>query len=60
MPQLVAVLLVGGAMWYGYKVFKREMTRVSRETREAEKSSQSPTALKEDKDGVYRPVDRDK
>lgn len=53
--QLVAIGLVGGLVWYGYRAFKREMARVGRETREAEKKASAKTVLKQDEDGVYRP-----
>lgn len=59
MPQLIAVALVGGVVWYGYRVFKREMERVGRETREAENRTKSVTPLQKGKDGVYRPGDKD-
>lgn len=55
MPQLIIVALVGGAIWYGYRAFKREMDRVAAETREAELKRQPATRLKKGKDGVYRP-----
>jgi len=53
--QLVAVGLVGGILWYGYRAFKREMKRVSDEIREEEKKAAQKTVLKQDEDGVYRP-----
>ena len=57
MPQLIAVALIGGVLWYGYRAFKREMERVGRETRKAEKTRQEVASLKKGKDGVYRPSD---
>ena len=45
MPQLIIVALVGGAIWYGYRAFKREMDRVAQETREAELKRQPATRL---------------
>lgn len=59
MPQLIGLALVGGALWYGYRAFKREMERIGRETREAEEKAKSKTILREDKNGVYRPIGRD-
>lgn len=59
MPQLIAIGLIGGVVWYGYKALKREMARINEETRSAEKKAKSKTILKQDKDGVYRPVDED-
>ncbi len=59
MPQLIAIGLIGGVVWYGYKALKREMSRINEETRKAEKKEKSQTVLKQDKDGVYRPMDDD-
>ena len=59
MPQLIAIGLIGGVVWYGYKALKREMERINKETRAAEKKTKSQTVLKQDKDGVYRPVDEE-
>ena len=60
MPQLIGLLLIGGLIWYGYRALKREMARINRETRDAEAKAKSETVLREDEDGVYRPVDPDK
>ena len=59
MPQLIAVALIGGVLWYGYRAFKREMERVGRETREAEQAKKEVTSLRKGKDGVYRPSGKD-
>lgn len=59
MPQLLGIALLGVLLWYGYRVFKREMERVGRETRAAEARAKAKTVLKPGEDGVYRPVDRD-
>ncbi len=59
MPQLIAIGLIGGVVWYGYRALKREMERINKETRAAEKKTKSQTVLKQDKDGVYRPVDEE-
>ncbi|MGI9352562.1 MAG: hypothetical protein ACR2O3_13440 [Rhizobiaceae bacterium] len=58
MPQLIGLALLGGVIWYGYRAFKREMERVGRETREAERKSEEARQGKElvkGEDGVYRP-----
>lgn len=62
MPQLIAVALIGGVIWYGYRAFKREMERVGRETREADLNAKKDDAmpLQKGEDGVYRPGDTDK
>ena len=59
MPQLIAVVLIGGVIWYGYRAFKREMERVGQETREAEVKAKRSAAkpLQKGEDGVYRPGD---
>jgi len=59
MPQLIAAVLVGGVIWYGYRAFKREMARVGRETRKAERSKNPTKSLQKGKDGVYRPGEAD-
>jgi len=59
MPQLIAIGLIGGVVWYGYRALKREMERINKETRAQEKKAKSQTVLKQDKDGVYRPVDEE-
>ncbi len=59
MPQLIALGLIGGVVWYGYKALKREMERINKETRAAEKKAKNQTVLKQDKDGVYRPMDEE-
>lgn len=59
MPQLIAIGLIGGVVWYGYKALKREMERINKETRAEEKKTKTQTVLKQDKDGVYRPMDEE-
>lgn len=54
MPQLIALGLIGGAIWFGWRALKREMARINEETRAAEKKSRNITPLEEDEDGVYR------
>ena len=41
MPQLIFLLLIIAAAWYGYRSFKREATRVSQRVRQAEKEAQA-------------------
>ena len=59
MPQLIAIGLLGGVVWYGYRALKREMERINKETRAAEQKAKAQTVLKQDEDGVYRPVDEE-
>lgn len=67
MPQLIALGLVGGLVWYGYRVFKRQMAAVSEELKKNEKSKQTKKdvtktidELELGPDGVYRPKDNSK
>jgi len=57
MPQLLALALVGGIAWYGYKAFKHEMARVADDLKEAEdkRSVKNVASLEKGDDGVYRP-----
>ncbi len=58
MPQLIGLALLGGAVWYGYRALKREMERIGRETREAERQAEETRRGKElvrGDDGVFRP-----
>ena len=58
MAQLIAIALIGGLLWYGYRALKREMARISAETRKAERKTQETKRGKElvrGEDGVYRP-----
>lgn len=62
MPQLIGLALLGGVAWYGYRALKREMERIGRETREAERKAKEARRGKElvpDENGVYRPLDTD-
>ncbi len=59
MPQLIGIALIGGLVWYGYRALKREMERINRETRDAEAKAKSKTILRQDEDGVYRPIDHE-
>lgn len=59
MPQLIGLALIGGVLWYGYRALKREMERINRETREAERQAEEAKHGKElvpDENGVYRPA----
>lgn len=58
MPQLVALGLIGGVVWFGWRALKREVARINAETRAAEKKRRTITPLKEGEDGVYR-VEKD-
>ena len=59
MPQLIALGLIGGVVWLGYRALKREVARINEETRAAENKAKQKTALKQGEDGVYRPADDD-
>ena len=57
MAQLIAIALVGGLLWYGYRALKREMERISAESRKAERKADEAKRGKElvrGEDGVYR------
>ena len=54
MPQLIALGLFGGIVWFGWRALKKEVERINAETRKAEKSRQTIKPLKQDEDGVYR------
>lgn len=65
MPQLIAIGLVGGLVWYGYRAFKRQMAAVNEELKKNEKTRSAkkgaPKTIDElelGKDGVYRPKDK--
>lgn len=56
MPQLIALALIGGVVWFAYRALKREMARVGSETRDAERGDKRKVdALEKGPDGVYRP-----
>lgn len=63
MPQLVAVALVGGLVWYAWRAFKRELARVSAQVPKKPKAAKNVqkgvdvTVLEEGPDGVYRQKD---
>ena len=58
MPQLIALGLVGGIVWFGWRALKKEVARINAETRAAERKKKNITPLKEGEDGVYR-VEKD-
>jgi hypothetical protein len=60
MPQLVAVALIGGVIWYAWRVLRREMARIGREVAEQEskQAAKDATVLEKGEDGVYRPTNR--
>ncbi len=61
MPQMIFLLLILAAAWYGYRSFKREATRVTQRVRQAEKEAQNHangTLVQEPKTGEYH-VKRD-
>lgn len=56
MPQLIFLLLIIAAAWYGYRSFKREASRVSQRVRQAEKEAQNwaqGTLVQDPKTGEY-------
>jgi hypothetical protein len=57
MPQLIALGLIGGLVWYAYRAFKRQMAAVAEELRKSEEDNNPKTvdALEKGDDGVYRP-----
>lgn len=57
MPQLIALGLVGGLVWYGYRAFKKQMEKVGEELKNAEGKAamKNVDALEKGQDGVYRP-----
>lgn len=59
MPQLVAIALIGGVIWYAWRALKREMARIGNEVAEQEHKSAAgkSTMLEKGPDGVYRPRD---
>ena len=57
LPKLVIFILVGAAIWYGYRAIKREIVRVRGQLRQAEEENNSVAQvqpLEQDEDGVYR------
>jgi hypothetical protein len=61
MVRLLLFLLVGAIVWYGWRLFRRQQARVTRDLKDAESAlaRESTVELKRDaKTGVYRPSDR--
>lgn len=62
MPQLIGLAVLGAAVYFGYRMLKREMARVGAELDERtgmkDKAEQIPTLVKDPETGVYRPKDR--
>ena len=61
MARLFLILLLGAAAWYGWRWFRRQQARVTRDLKDAEGSlgRQRTVELERDpKTGVYRPSDR--
>ncbi len=60
MARLLIFALVGAAVWYGWRAFRRQQDRVSNALKEAEGSlsKKEPLTLEKDPEtGVYRPTD---
>lgn len=57
MPQLLAIAVLGAAVWLVGRAVRREMSRVGEQLRrdEEKKTARSVTALEKDEDGIYRP-----
>jgi len=55
MPQLIAIGLIGGLVWYGYRALKRHMAEIGEEVRKSDPATKSVDALEKGEDGVYRP-----
>lgn len=61
MVRLLFFLIIGGAAWYGWRLFRRQQTRVTRDLRDADGnlSKQATVELERDPEtGVYRPSDK--
>ena len=54
MPQLIGLVLVGGAVWLACRAVSKQMKKVGEELRRAEQKAK-PVPLKRDDDGVFRP-----
>jgi hypothetical protein len=57
LPKLIILGLVAAAIWYGYRVLKREVGRVRdqlRKIQDAKKQESEVQPLEKDEDGVYR------
>jgi hypothetical protein len=61
MVRLLLFALVGAAVWYGWRAFRRQQDRVNKALWEAEASLAKKEPIKLEKDpetGIYRPTDR--
>jgi membrane protein implicated in regulation of membrane protease activity len=58
MGQLAFVVLVVVAGIVGWRMLKREQSRVAERLRDAENRSRTGTLEKDPESGVYRPVDK--
>ena len=61
MVRVLLFALAGAAVWYGWRAFQRQQSRVGAALKEAEATlrRQEPVLLEKDpKTGIYRPKDR--
>jgi hypothetical protein len=61
MARLLLFLVLGAAAWYGWRMFRRQMTRVTRDLKDAEGTLAGEKTVELERDpktGVYRPSDR--
>jgi hypothetical protein len=61
MPQLLALALIGGVVFFAVRGFRRQMKSVGEEMerREKMKAEKDVKPLRQDPDGVYRPAGDD-
>lgn len=62
MVKLLLYALVGAAIWYGWRVFRRQQARVTEALKKAEGSLRKNETVQLEKDpetGVYRPTRRE-
>lgn len=63
MARLLLFLLLGAAAWYGWRWFRRQQARVTRDLKDAEGALAREKTVKLERDpetGVYRPRDSDR
>jgi hypothetical protein len=61
MVRVLLFALAGAAVWYGWRAFQRQQSRVNKALWEAEASLARKEPVKLEKDpetGIYRPADR--
>jgi len=61
MARLLLILLLGAAAWYGWRWFRRQQARVTRDLKDAEGTIAREKTVELERDpktGVYRPSDR--